>query len=247
MPQDRGKQMLDKVKRSFLRMSTPFEFGGNEIHFNTPLSVNIPPVLARADAAYDRACAILTGNIFAHILEERAFFYQTAKDLLTEAAEKYESALRIIKLEKKRFQAAPIAAYYHFLAGKAAILFALVKGTESLGLDGEIFSDSFGAHIPDSLHAADSLLTECEMNLFHFLEDLLHRTDSHVKDFREKTIKDMSKSDLARYAKAYAEYTVIFSREPYSAAPSREAGTSSGPASAAGRRTPELSKGKSIL
>ena len=43
------------------------------------------------------------------------------------------------------------------------------------------------------------------MNLFHFLEDLLHRTDSQVKDFREKTIKDMSKSDLARYAKAYAE------------------------------------------
>ena len=177
-------------------------------------------------------------------------FFELDLDEIAKEYRRHSFVLKACNLtdaEKKRFQAAPIAAYYHFLAGKAAILLALVKETESLGLDGEIFSDSFGAHIPDSLHAADSLLTECEMNLFHFLEDLLHRTDSHVKDFREKTIKDMSKSDLARYAKAYAEYTVIFSREPYSAAPSREAGTSSGPASAAGRRTPELSKGKSIL
>ena len=58
--QHKDDYMMDKAKRSFLRMVSPDEYGSpSSKHRGSPALVNVPPELARRDAAYLRAVELI--------------------------------------------------------------------------------------------------------------------------------------------------------------------------------------------
>lgn len=213
-PQTKTK-VLDKVKRSFLRMASPFEFGGEEVHFDTLLSLNVPPMLARAGAAYERLMELLHLNVFSHSLEERRELYSEMQLLATESASNYRLISQIVKVEKKRIDFQPISEYLDNLEQQILILKNTAESLALLDLSSKQLTQTFGAGALSPLETCDQVYTEGELKVFHFVLELVDFAAPTLKTLREQKMKLFSKGDLARYARSFSEYQNYFRSDEF--------------------------------
>ena len=92
--------MIDRVRRSFLRMTSPFEFGGAR-RSGSLASINFPPEMAQRDAAYCCALKLLRVNLFSHSDEERRDIYSLAEALIGISLEKAERIYKAARNERR--------------------------------------------------------------------------------------------------------------------------------------------------
>lgn len=188
------KNTLDKVKRDFLRITSPCEYGGNGRHFDSIRSVNVPPLLARAGAFFDGACAILRQELKTPSAKRSGTdAWQSARRLLQGSQLSAGEAVRCAKAEKQEIPAGPFLDHLRLLLDTLDALIPLAGLRAAAGSAG--------------------IFRKGEEEIRGFLLKTLEGPPEDVRCFLECFQAKLSKADAERYAKAYAEYTA-FCRKP---------------------------------
>lgn len=201
------KDSLAKLRRTFLRMSSPQGFDGQEKkRRGTIVSMNVPPLLGKAGATYDAAVRLLTPDLPVTQDETtRAACYAKAKSLFETAAAAMSEAGRSAAADKLKLDLGPFCIYMEFLLENLATLVRIAEGqAKYLTLDKSVFfSGSAGI-----LHG---LCVEDELRRYHFLLDTIHAHEPALAQQRELVRNKLSKSDNDRMELAYSRISEFLS------------------------------------
>ena len=197
-------------KRMFLRMKSPSAFGSAR-RFDSASFMNVPPEMARRDAAYMcfsayfRSCDLSGKNP-----AERSLVYDRILKLFSVIEEKSEFLLNSDVVEKRNLENAESLAFIRLLQKYIVILSNLAAAQ---------IADRPEVNRPDD---ADSLvagsffdglnpqLRQYEDAMLRSVRDLLNEKHDLLLAQKEQRSKHFSKSDSERYERAFALYMDIY-------------------------------------
>lgn len=193
-------------KRLFLRMKSPSAFGSAR-RFDSASFMNVPPEMARRDAAYMCFSAYFRGcDLSGKNPVERNLVYNRILKLFRLIEEKSEFLLNSDVVEKRNMENAEGLAFIRLLQKYITILSNLAAAQIS-GRPPVDFSGN-----PDSLVSGsffDGLnprLRQYENAMFEAVRDLLNEKHDLLLAQKDQRSKLFSKSDSERYERAFAVY-----------------------------------------
>lgn len=211
MKNQKGKTVMDKVRRSFLRMASPFEFGSTT-KLDSIQCMNIPPMMARRDAAYERAAAMLKCNMFTHSDIERHQIYSAAAHLISVAFDNTEIICRATASEKYSNENALWGKHLLFIRSLLETLCELSEYQNYIDKS-ETEMDSFlGTAATARFRLSDDTFSSSEINIYNFLVELINSSEQPVSAFLSHRKKSLGKADSERYSKAYDEFTKVYAK-----------------------------------
>lgn len=198
--------LLDKVKNNLLRMTSSRISGevSNHPHF-----LNIPPMLARAEAAYTAAIARADQE---KLMEQkdgkRALIYRQAESLLADACDLLHEVSGCAAIAKWEVDLEPVISFFTILKQELALL-ALLAETQA----GTAKTANQWNNLSSTLHEQDLFFSETELKMLHFLKSTIKENEKFFLKFREFHKRMFSKHDADRYEQALRIFTESF-REP---------------------------------
>ena len=193
-------------KRLFLRMKSPSAFGSAR-RFDSASFMNVPPEMARRDAAYMCFSAYFRGcDLSGKNPAERSLVYDRILKLFQLIEEKSEFLLNSDVVEKRNLENAESLAFIRLLKKYITILSNLA----AVQISGRPAGNSSGT--ADSLVAGsffDGLnprLRQYEDFMIGSVRDLLNQKHDLLLAQKEQRSKHFSKSDSERYERAFAVY-----------------------------------------
>lgn len=201
------KDTVNTVKDTIRKITT-----GDETSPPNPLVVmNIPPLMARRDAAYDRAIHLLREHIFSLPEEERRSVYATVLELLEVAIDATKSIPRSKKSRgKQTSEPGPILQYLSLLNDTIQAALALVKHELILFKEEKALSNFIGSEISSQFISTEEIFSNSEMNIYHCISDLIDMAEPAIARNREYRKKSFTKNELDRYNKALNEFTSLY-------------------------------------
>lgn len=200
--------MMDKAKRSFLRMVSPDEFGSAAgKHQDSPALVNLPPELARRDAAYLRAVELVKTAFSAPDEHKRRMIYLLAESFLEFAVNRTESLYQISGsfTAKEPLEDLNFLKYLRLLRQMVGTLGDLTEFQQFVnGEDVQIAEILALLGIPSG---NTSSFSTSEVAIYHFLKLLLTQAVGPFEINRARTRSMLSKSALERYDRSFAAAT----------------------------------------
>jgi len=213
-----GSKRLEKVRRNMLRMTSPVGFGDDSTAkgFGSLSAINVPPWLARADAAYDRAVHLLristppgsSGDAPAI----RLGYWRGVRALLTESEENLASIHHVFeKAEEIPMDVSVYLAFVRFLIRLVTqIEMAAGSGVE-LAADARSFpAPLFPAKFQDTLADAGAIFAASEGKIRKFAIDSLETASPAVDQIRQECQKALPKVAKERYTRAFEAFTSHF-------------------------------------
>lgn len=203
--------MLDKMKRSFLRMTSPFEFGGSK-KSDSLAFINIAPEMARRDGAYACAVKLLKVNLFANSDQERRTLYSFAETLVASSLEKAKWIYQAAVNERKPLECGEMINYLDLIRHLLGTLEDLsdyqylIDRSESSGVS------FFGNKVVNNLHLSDGIFSNSEIGIYNFLISVLDDAEPTIASCQSQGKKLLSKSESERYEKAYAAFLETFEK-----------------------------------
>lgn len=196
--------MVDKAKRSFLRMVSPDEFGSAAAkHHGSPALVNLAPELARRDAAYLRAVELVKTAFSAQEEQKRRMIYLLAESFLEFAVNRTEQLYQISGslTAKEPLEDLNFLKYLRLLRQMVGTLGDLTEFQQFVnGEDIQIAEILALLGIPSG---NTSSFSTSEVAIYHFLKLLLNQAVGPFEINRSRTRKMLSKSDLERYDRSF--------------------------------------------
>ena len=208
MPQSEG--VFDKVKKTFMRMASPFD--SDTAKLDPLVSMNYPPMMARRDAAYDRAVKLLRDNIFSRSESERNELYASILMLLNLAMENTRIILAPSKKGMKVPDREPMLDYLKLLCDTVGTANTLVSHELMLSANERQMGAFLGAQIVQQFHSTDDIFSDSEMNIYHCVIELIDSAEPALMRYREHRKRAFEKADLDRYTKALAEFEIVYSK-----------------------------------
>ena len=208
MPQSEG--VLDKVKRTFMRMTSPFDADLSKL--DPLVTMNYSPMMARRDVSYDRASRLLRNNIFARTEIERYELYSAILMLLDVSMENTRIILSPTKRGKKAPDREPMFDYLKLLRDTVGAARTLVSHELMLSANEREMGAFLGAQVIQQFHSADDIFSDSEMNIYHCVIELIDSAEPAILRYREHRKRAFDKGDLDRYAKAAAEFEVLYAK-----------------------------------
>ncbi len=208
MPQNEG--VLDKVKRTFLRMTSPFDVDLSKL--DPLVSMNYPPMMARRDASYDRAVSLLRGSVFSRTESERRSIYTAAGELLDDAILNTKIILAPLKRGMKAPEKEPMFDYLKLLRDTVESAKTLASHQVLLSSNEKELSSFLGPKMIESFHSSEDIFSDSEMNIYHCLLELIEGAEAAILRYREHRKRAFDKSDLERYCKAFSEFSSFYSK-----------------------------------
>ena len=213
-----GSQRLEKVRRNMLRMTSPAGFGDDGAkEFGSLSAINVPPWLARADAAYDRAVRLIQDSTppgsSAPAPTIRLEYWRTVRTLLEESEENLASIHHVFeKAEEIPLDVSVYLAFVRFLLRLVMQIAMAARSGVELAADARSFpSPLFPARFQDTLTDAEAVFTASEGRIRQFAIDSLALTSSAVDRIRSDCRKALPKVAKERYDRAFAAFTDHFS------------------------------------
>ena len=196
-------------KRLFLRMKSPSAFGGAR-RFDSASFMNVPPEMARRDAAYACFSSYYRSAALEKMpLEERSRIYRRILQLFDLIEKKSEFIVNSDIIEKRNLEHAGTLAYLRLLRKYLCLLNDLVTAqmerTDPPAKDAaaDVLSGDFSRGMAPQLRQFEEMLTSAVRDLLQQKHDLLLAQ-------KEQRRKGFSKSDSERYERAYALYTEFY-------------------------------------
>ena len=206
--QHKDDYMMDKAKRSFLRMVSPDEFGSAASkHRNSPALVNVPPEIARRDAAYLRAVELVKTAFSAPDEHKRRMIYLLAESLLEFAVNRTEKLYQISGslTAKEPLEDLNFLKYLRLLRQMVGTLGDLTEFQQFVkGEDVQIAEILALLGIPSG---NTSSFSSSEVAIYHFLKLLLAKSVGPFEINRARTRNMLSKSAVERYDRSFAAAT----------------------------------------
>ena len=197
----------ENQKRLFLRMKSPSAFGAAR-RFDSSSFMNVPPEMARRDAAYSYVSQFfLACDLRVKPASERNRIYHAVLQLLSLIEEKTEFILNADTIEKRNLENAGTLSFIRLLQKYFAVL-ANLSGIQ-------MEHDSQTGPMPDSLSAEISrcfpeMLPSGEDSLVTAVRSMMEQTSPHLLHARMECCKCFSKSDSERYERAYSFYSEYY-------------------------------------
>lgn len=196
-------RLSSRARRVFLSMASPFGFGGDPKLFCSLDTVNLPPMMGRADAAFEAAFRIVENSGFFDLNdEERLARYRTLRKLLTCARENVE-ALSALQKSGKRMSFGELAQAYGYLERISGVLCDFLQSQiDVMNFSGRRFGKNT-AH-PETVSA------DPELDIFRLMKDFLLGQKDEFDNLRGEFRKLLPDQELERYNKAYSEYVPLY-------------------------------------
>ncbi len=213
-----GSQRLEKVRRNLLRMTSPAGFGdGSAKEFGSLSAINVPPWLARADAAYDRAVRLILNSAppgpSAPAPEVRLEYWSVVQTLLQESEENLASIHHVFeKAEEDPLDVSVYLAFVRFLIRLVMQVSMAARSGVELAKDACWFpSPLFPAQFQDTLTDAEAVFTASEGRIRQFALDSLALASPAIDKIRSGCQNALQKVAKERYERAFAAFTEHFS------------------------------------
>lgn len=209
-------QRLEKVRRNMLRMTSPDGFGdGKARGLGSLTAINVPPWLARADAAFDRAVALFRlpdspADDPSHMV--RLQFWRDVRTLLLEAEENLAAIAHVFETEEEQpFDVSVYLAFVRFLIRLNAQLVMAARSCSELPGDIRSFTPpDFPEGFRDGLLAAESIFATSESSIRKFLLESLEAASPALEAIRSRGHGAMPKDARERYTRAFKAFTDHF-------------------------------------
>lgn len=203
--------IIDRVKKTweYLRPSgTPRKQARQADHL---VKMNLPPLMGRRDAAYDRAREFICRDLFALDELGRRRVYCAITSLLRSASDDTEAMLITLSSPDTELREKQML---YLLLMMYNIAQSLVNFTE---LEDELFSDESSpirglaiAPNENELARNEKLLSEAEISVVNQMRSYFERTQTRINRYRGYTSKSFSTSNASRYNKAYDAYSRLY-------------------------------------
>ena len=193
-------------KRLFLRMKSPSAFGSAR-RFDSASFMNVPPEMARRDAAYMCFSSYFRGcDLSGKTPVERSLVYDRILKLFIVIEEKSEFLLNSDVVEKRNLENAESLAFIRLLQKYITILSNLaaaqIAGRPPVNFSGNADSLVSGSFF-DGLNPQ---LRQYENAMIESVRDLLNQKHDLLLAQKEQRSKLFSKSDSERYERAFSVY-----------------------------------------
>ena len=202
-----------------LQMTSPVGFGDDSAakEFGSLSAINVPPWLARADAAYDRAVRLILSSTppgpSAPAPEVRLEYWRAVRTLLQESEENLASIHHVFeKAEEIPLDVSVYLAFVRFLLRIVMQVAMAARSGVELAADARSFpSPLFPAQFQDTLADAEAVFTASEARIRQFSIDSLALASPAVDKIRSGCQNALSKVAKERYERAFAAFTEHFS------------------------------------
>ncbi|MBQ9337338.1 MAG: hypothetical protein IJS14_08590 [Lentisphaeria bacterium] len=196
----------ENQKRIFLRMKSPSAFGAVK-RFDSTSFMNVPPEMARRDAAYVQFAAFFrTLDPSAMPVSERRKAYARILQILSMIEEKTEFILNADAIEKRDLENVENLNFIRRLEKYFSMLDSAV-GTLPLPSEkpsAETLPDAeLGGKVNSALSAFETVLSA-------LIRLLLDQAAPKLSSQREERCRNFSKSDSERYEKSFALYSEYY-------------------------------------
>ena len=196
----------DDQKRIFLRMKSPSAFGAGK-RFDSASFMNVPPEMARRDAAYAQLSGFFRSlDPSAESVSARRDIYGRILRVLAMIEEKTEFILKADTIEKRNLENAGnldfirlLQKYFTMLESAVSIL----PDPQEKRADGALPSAEITGKVDSALSTFESVLTASIRLLFE-------QAAPQLQAQREQRCKNFSKSDSERYEKSFALFTEYY-------------------------------------
>ena len=196
----------DDQKRIFLRMKSPSAFGADK-RFDSTAFMNVPPEMARRDAAYAQLAGFFRSlDLAAVSVPARRDIYGRILRTLAMIEEKTEFILNADTIEKRNLEKAGNLEYIRQLQQYFTLL-----NTAVTALPGTQEKQP-GSPLPSAelTGKVESALTAFETVLAALIRLLIDQAAPELSSQREQRCKNFSKSDSERYEKSFALYSEYY-------------------------------------
>ncbi len=194
--------IINKVKRAFYRM-TPSRNRREGASFM--LIMNIPPLMGRRDAAYQRVIELLKTDIFATTETERSSLYKNVLDLLDiilAATADISAATRDLKNEREK----RLFKYFSLLFELINAARAFVEPTVTLQNDEAAIQEVLRGVDSSQIRQLEELLNEGEINLVQSINNLIFTSQPQLTIDREISLRSLSRQNQERYNHSFEEF-----------------------------------------
>ncbi len=179
------------------------------------VKMNLPPLMGRRDAAFDRAAQLIQSDLFAGDEEQRHSAYEEINELLTQSADDTRSIIQTLSSPDTENREKNFLKLILMLQNISRLLEDLVH------LEVGLFQNpahtplyDFDVHRSDAEIARNEKhLTETEINLANQMRSYFDRTAGKINRYREYTTKNFSQPYALRYRKAYMVYSGIYTKQ----------------------------------
>lgn len=218
MSDAKGSQRLEKVRRNMLRMTSPVGFGDDTEAkgFGSLSAINVPPWLARADAAYNRAIRLFqipdSPGASSPIPETRLAYWCGVRLLLQESEENLASIHHVFEnAEEIPLDVSVYLAFVRFLIRLVTQIEMAARSGVELAEDARSFpSPLFPEQFQGTLADAGAIFTASEGRIRKFALESLEIAVPTIDKIREECRIAMPKVARERYERAFGAFTEHF-------------------------------------
>lgn len=196
---------MTNQKRLFMRMKSPSAFGSAR-RFDSASFMNVPPEMARRDAAYQAFSAFFRScDLSRKKRPERCLIYERVLTLLAAIEEKSEFILNADIIEKRNMENADSLAFVRLLQKYFNILVNLAGAQK--GVSAQKQPEKQTSLVDgDFFERMDPILEQNEELMIAAVKALLEENRELLLTQKAQRCKHFSKSDSERYERAYALY-----------------------------------------
>jgi len=173
------------------------------------VEMNKAPLLARRDAAYDRAVYLLRQPLFSFAEEDRSQIYKNVLALLAVSLESGQALSAHYESHGKEL-IDPVNQYMVLATDTVQAAYALVKHEVIMFKEEKELSSFIGSDATSQIRSTDEIFSNSEMNIYHCITELVEMADPAIRKYRDFNRKGLQKEDLSRYDKAFEEYNKIY-------------------------------------
>ena len=210
MKSRKNSDSIANQKRLFMRMKSPTAFGSAR-RFDSASFMNVPPEMARRDAAYHCFSAFFRASDFSGKKRaERCLIYERILKLLAVIEEKSEFILNADTIEKRNLENADSLAFVRLLQK----YFIILNNLAALQMDtaAQAQTEKPASLVTgDFFERLDPIMQQNEEVLTAAVKALLEENRDLLLSQQAQRCKLFSKSDSERYERAYALYADYYS------------------------------------
>ncbi len=205
-------EILSRVKRTWELFRPAMPAGRrSDRHIDHLVKLNLPPLMGRRDAAYDRASRLLELDLFSRDETRRRQVYDRISALFHRAVEDTGSILITLTSPDTESREKRQLAFFTLLRNTAQMLDDFTCLEQELFNGGNpALTDLAVYQSEESMLRGEKMLSEAEINLVNQLRFYCESARPKMDRYREYTAKSFSKIYASRYQKAYDSYTRIY-------------------------------------
>jgi hypothetical protein len=196
--------VLGKVTGVLKRMAFS---DASELPDNHLLVMNLPPLIARRDAAYARAVELLQSQVFSLSDEDRCYLYEIILELLEITIEITE---RLIPIRQGKVQVPPILEYLSLLKKIIEMTSSFADYSTLILKEEDNLRKFLGTRLSGQFYETEQIISDSEVNIYQNITELITVAAPAMERIQLQNKRTFTKVLLERYQRSLEEHQKYF-------------------------------------